>query len=384
MPEPFKNQLNAELINQMTWHLERAARGGAEAFDADCFRRLALDGLDALELKQRVEHIRKALTASLPPTFAEAAAVIEAALAPLSDSCAPWDLRSSSSGLSGWAVWPLTDYVAHAGLDHAERALQALYALTQRSTAEFALRPFLQRHPELTLHTLALWVRDESEHVRRLVSEGSRPRLPWGLRLQAFVADPSPCLPLLDQLYQDPSEYVRRSVANHLNDISKDHPALAVSIAERWLAAGSETTRRLVRHALRSLVKQGHAGALALLGFVSNDQVRIIRLALDSNQIAAGGTLRFRAEISNNGPHDTLLCVDYVIHHRKANGTLRPKVFKLTTARLAPGATLQLDKQHSFRTITTRRYHAGQHGVEILVNGRALAHKTFELLAESG
>lgn len=379
MPEAFKNQLNTDIIAAMAQHLGKAASERQDPFNALQFQQLATDGLEALELKQRVVHIRTALQATLPGRFEQAADLIEAALTPLSTSSTPWDLKSSASGISGWAIWPLTDYVAAVGLDHPQRALQALHALTQRSTSEFALRPFLQRHPELTLQTLARWAHDDSEHVRRLVSEGTRPRLPWGLRLQAFVVDPSPCLPLLDVLYSDPSEYVRRSVANHLNDISKDHADLAVTIGRSWLADGTDNTRRLVRHALRSLVKDGHAGALELLGFVDNEHIRSSALTLECSSIAAGGSLRFRAEICNDGSENVLLCIDYAIHHRKANGSLTPKVFKLTTARLAPGARLQLDKQHSFRLITTRRYYAGEHGIELLVNGRSMGHAVFEL-----
>ena len=256
--EPFKLLIHAGTVVAMGRHLRRAW----PAFDAVRFETLAGAGLDALELKARAMQLADALEATLPADFALAADVIEASLAPplpLDDRGEPAGLAEadSSAGLSGWALWSLGEVVARRGLNDVPRALRCLHALTQRFTAEFAIRPFIARHPQPTLDTLARWVHDPSAHVRRLVSEGSRPRLPWGLRLQALVQDPTPTLPLLRALQDDPSTYVRRSVANHLNDIAKDHPALVAD----WLAthlpgAGAERTA-LLRHASRGLVKAG-------------------------------------------------------------------------------------------------------------------------------
>lgn len=377
MPDAFKNQLNPEVIAHMALHLERA---GGPLFAKQRFVDQATSGLDALELKQRVVHIRRAVHACLPDDFAAAATIIEQALMPVPGTPRPWELNQADSGISSWGTWPLTDYVAHHGLAHPERALRCLHALTQRFTAEFAIRPFLQQHPELTLATLQLWLEDNSEHVRRLVSEGTRPRLPWGLRLTAFVADPAPCLPLLDRLYQDPSEYVRRSVANHLNDISKDHPDLAVAVAERWLADGSAATRRLVQHALRTLIKQGHGGALRLLGFGAHEAVHVAELSLSPTRVPHGETLHFAFTLCNAGNDDATLNVDYAIWHQRANGTLSPKVFKLSRVTLPAGATRRVERSHSLRPVTTRRYYPGAHALELLVNGERMAWADFTLL----
>lgn len=379
MAEAFKQQLNADVVRLMSGHLQRAAQAQSLAFDGERFCRLASEGLQELELKQRVQHIRRALHACLPDDFSAATGLIEAALVPVSQSANAWELRAEGDGICGWAVWPLTDFVAHHGLEQPQRALQSLHALTQRFTAEFAIRPFLLRWPELTLATLQQWLHDDSEHVRRLVSEGTRPRLPWGLRLHPFISQPHTCLPLLDRLHRDPSEYVRRSVANHLNDISKDHPQLAVQIAGRWLACGDAQTQRLVRHALRGLIKHGDAAALQLLGFGAHEQVSLQNLRLASAQIAAGGELQFSFDLHNDGSGTASLSVDYAIWHLRANGRLQPKVFKLARPQLAAGAHTTLSRRHSFRPVTTRRYYPGTHALEILINGQRFAYIEFQL-----
>ena len=199
MPEPFKNLINAGVVQAIGQHLQRADR----RFDRKGFEARATQGLDELELKARVQHVAQALVAILPADVDRAASLLEASLGPPGEGDDLSLLRTSEEGLGGWAVWPLTEAIALLAIDAPERGLAALHAMTQRMTAEFAIRPFLIRHPELSLATLTRWLADPSAHVRRLVSEGSRPRLPWGLRLQALVQDPSPTLPLLRALRRD-------------------------------------------------------------------------------------------------------------------------------------------------------------------------------------
>jgi 3-methyladenine DNA glycosylase AlkC len=245
--EPFKNLIDAAVVRAAGHHLARVWR----RFDRARFEAAALDGLQQLELKARAEHIGRAFAAVLPADFAAAADVLEASLAPPRDDTDLGALRTGDDGLAGWVLWPMTDFVARAGIDQPERALAALHAMTQRWTAEYALRPFLLRHPERTFATLQRWCDDPSAHVRRLVSEGSRPRLPWGVQLKPLIADPTPTLPLLERLQDDASDYVRRSVANHLNDIAKDHPAVVVAWLERWLPGAGPARQALLRHAAR-------------------------------------------------------------------------------------------------------------------------------------
>jgi 3-methyladenine DNA glycosylase AlkC len=371
--EPFKNLINAQTVRDAGRHLERAW----PAFARSRFETLALSGLDALEFKARALHLCAALEATLPQDFARATDVIEASLAPADgdDVVTP---RTNHAGLAGWVVWPLAEYVARRGLASPQRALQALHALTQRLTAEWAIRPFIEQHPALTFATLARWTRDPSAHVRRLVSEGSRPRLPWGMRLNALVADPTPTLPLLLALQDDPSDYVRRSVANHLNDIAKDHPDLVAAWVESQLRDAPAARRALLRHASRTLIKQGHPRTLRAWGLARKLHGSAC-LTLSKRRVTVGDTLELRVALSSTSAARQPLAIDYVVHHVKANGTASPKVFKGWAVELAPREQRELRKSHSLRPVTTRRYHAGRHCVELRINGQTVAQAVFDL-----
>jgi len=214
--------------------------------------------------------------------------------------------------------------------------------------------------------------------VRRLVSEGSRPRLPWGLQLKCLIADPSPTLPLLRALQDDPSAYVRRSVANHLNDIAKDHPAIVVQWLAEYLPGASAERRRLLAHASRTLVKQGHAPALQLWGLGAGLCGRAV-LHVTPKALRIGDALQLRVELHSAAQRAQPLQIDYAVHHVKANGSASPKVFKGWSLTLDPGAALQLAKNHSMRAVTTRRYHPGHHEVDLRINGQVVARDGFKL-----
>ena len=379
--EPFKNLINAGTVQRAGEHLQRAW----PAFDRFTFERQAAHGLDALAFKARAMQLADALQATLPPRFAEAADVLEAALAPpiaLDAAGEPVALSEAQSeqGLAGWVVWSLGEFVARAGMTDVPRALACLHALTQRFSAEFAIRPFVRDHPAMVFDTLARWTQDPSAHVRRLVSEGARPRLPWGLRLQALVADPAPTLPLLRALQDDSSAYVRRSVANHLNDIAKDHPDLVARWVQTHRASASKQTEALLRHASRSLIKQGHAPTLAAWGLQQGLR-GAATLTLSAAQARVGGELLLSATLHSTARQPQTLVVDYVVHHVRANGGSSPKVFKGWKLTLAPRETRQLDKRHSLRPVSTRTLYPGTHRIELSINGQRLAGATFELLA---
>ena len=380
--EPFKNAIDAALVGAMADHLQRAARRlrRTDAFDRRAFERVALDGLEALELKDRIRQLAAALMAALAADADTACAVMEAALGPPGEGDDLALLRTSDAGLGGWAVWPLAEAATLITLDAAPaRGLQALHAMTQRATAEFAIRPFIARHPELAFAALTAWAGDPSAHVRRLVSEGSRPRLPWGLRLQALVRDPTPTLPLLERLQDDPSAYVRRSVANHLNDIAKDHPALVADWLHTHLPGAGEARRALLRHASRGLVKQGDARILAAWGLGQQLQGSAA-LALSARRVMLGGELGLQLRLRSAAAQPQRLAIDYAVHHVKANGTRSPKVFKGWVIELGPREQRVLDKRHSLKPVTTRRYHAGEHQVDVRINGQVVAEAAFDLL----
>lgn len=368
MPQPMKDGLDRRAIARIAGAFERAEPG----FDGAGFRRACGRGLDGLELKARVNHIATALRAHLPAHYPAALTVILRA-------AADWPPAAADDPFAVFAAWPMIDFVGLYGLDHPELSLAALMQLTPLFSAEFAIRPFLVRHSALTLATLAGWTGDPDADVRRLVSEGTRPRLPWGLRLKAFQADPRPTLALIETLKDDPAESVRRSVANHLNDVAKDHPDTVVAVCERWQTGASDQRRWIIRHATRSLIKAGHPGTLALLGFDGAPRVKVEALRLDPQTLAVGDTLALSFRVVSTATRPQRLVVDYIVHHRGANGALRPKVFKLKTLELAAGVNLALTKRHSFKPITTRRYYPGSQALEVVINGRSLARQTFQL-----
>lgn len=377
--EAFKNLLDPALVQDAAALLQRRADRAGLAFDGDRFAALAANGLQALEFKARAMQICDALQATLPAQFETAAGLLEAALAPATADDEASPPPGLHDGLRGWVLWPVGEFIARAGQAQPARALATLHALTQRFTAEFAIRPFIVRHPALCFETFARWQHDPSAHVRRLVSEGSRPRLPWGQRLQALVQDPTPALPLLRTLQDDTSAYVRRSVANHLNDIAKDHPDLVAAWLHAHLPGASAQRRALLRHASRTLVKQGHAATLQAWGLGQALQ-GTARLQLAPRRVALGGAVQLTLTLRSTAAQAQRLAVDYVVHHVKADGRLSPKVFKGWTLELPAGASATRARSHALKPITTRRYHAGRHEIAVQVNGTEVARGDFTLV----
>ena len=330
--------------------------------------------LAKLELKERVQHVIGSLRRYLPDDFPATLEIVVRA-------GARWEPPKRDDKLGGLAAWPLIDFVGEYGLEHFDSSLAALRQLTELFSAEFAIRPFIEQDPKKALAQLRRWTKDPNEHVRRLVSEGTRPRLPWGCRLRCFQADPTGPLELLEYLKDDPSEVVRRSVANHLNDIAKDHPARVVAVAKRWQKGANENRQKIIRHALRTLVKDGHPQALKLLGYDPNAKVEVSKLVLCPKRLSLGDDLRLQCELHNPNARKTLsLVIDYAVHHVKKSGQRTAKVFKLKTCQLPAQQRLAIDKVHKLRIITTRKYHRGRHKVELLVNGRVRASGEFVLV----
>lgn len=364
----FKDYYNADLAQKLATDILAVY----SAFDQSAFVEQVATQVEGLELKARVAIIAAALQDHLPAIYLEALEILVAILGPEIP-------RDEGMFDEGFYYMPVAYFVEVYGLDHFDQSMTALYEITKRHTAEFAIRPFLRREQARTLALLHQWVDDESFHVRRLVSEGTRPRLPWGPRLPAFIKDPSPVLPLLEKLKNDSSAYVRRSVANHLNDITKDHSDLVIERLTQWQAEATPETEWITRHALRGLVKQGHPDALALLGF-GEAKVSLSDLQVSPNLLYVGETLTISFTLHSDATDTQNLLIDYLIHFVKANQKTSPKVFKFTTRTLAVGETLCLTKKQPIKPVTTRRYYAGRHRVEIQVNGRILGGVDFELV----
>jgi 3-methyladenine DNA glycosylase AlkC len=381
MPEAFKNNFNADVINNIAHYLSEASHKHKLAFDDESFVKQASNELDTLELKARSNQIAAALDQHMPADFGEAVILIESALAPPSKD-ETIQFTTDDKGLAGWMMMPITDYIAEASLrDNAKyftQGLGLLHACTQRFSAEFSIRPFLRDHTEETLKVMTTWAKDKNVHVRRLVSEGSRPFLPWGIRLHAFAKDPTPILPLLTQLKDDSSEYVRRSVANNLNDIAKNHPDKVVQIVSGWWDESNQERTKLIKHACRTLLKDGHPQALALFGYPPA-KLAIIKFSLSNKVVEMGAEQEISFSIHNKQKHAQNLLIDYAMHHQKANGKMSPKVFKWTSFTLEAGAQITITKKHSFKAVTTRKYYVGEHKVEVLVNGKAFAADDFKL-----
>jgi 3-methyladenine DNA glycosylase AlkC len=334
------------------------------AFDRERFIAHTLEGLASRELMDRLRRTTEAVALSLPGDYPSQLAVLRS-LAPR--------IEHNFVGIF------LSDFVAQYGIDDIDTSLEALKFFTRFGSAEFAIRPFIERNPSHTLAVMKKWSSDPDEHVRRLASEGSRPRLPWGMRLQSFVADPSPTLPILETLRADPSLYVRKSVANHLNDISKDHPDIVLGLVSAW-DRSSPHTAWIVKHGLRTLIKRGHRPALELLGAGAAPRLDAT-FTVSPKRIQLGDTVSLSATLVSTSSHAQSLLIDYVVHYARASGKASEKVFKWTQLELASGETVVLTKRQIIRDFSTRRHHVGHHLVELQINGRRVVEAGFMLSA---
>lgn len=356
---------NAETVAQLA--AEYAA--GVPSFDGARFEAEALAGFESRELLERLEWLATCVEAQLSGNFVVMADQLEAAMpARLSPDLSDDDFGHFIHGVPGILA------VRH-GLDmHRERALDLLYAATQRFSMEFYIRPFLNHWPVETLARLAIWGRDENYHVRRLVSEGTRPKLPWA---KAVTLTQDQTLPLLDGLFADETRYVTRSVANHLNDIAKFAPDLVVERLAAWARTAQQAPKEMAwmqRHALRTLVKDGHAGALEMLGYRADAPVRV-SAQITTPKVVIGDILGFEVQVAADQACDVL--VDYRICFTRPSGKAAEKVFKLKQGKVGPDAPLSMKKSHRLKAqASTFQWHAGQHAVIIQVNG--VDHATLE------
>lgn len=367
MAEPLKNMFNIRFFTALTSALKTAYSD----FNEHTFMNDVLDPLwESRELKQRMRHITTCIHDALPHDYDEALVI----------------LRRAAPLLTGFTfenmIFP--DYVEVYGLQDWDVSLPALEQFTQQSSAEFAVRPFIMSNQQRMMTQMLEWAKHDSPHVRRLASEGCRPRLPWAMALPTLKTDPTPIFPILEQLKMDDSEYVRRSVANNLNDIAKDHPQLVIDLLRRWRIHETPDMNKLINHALRTLIKQGNTHALALLGYNHSTQVTVSALTVSPQTITMGGELIFSFSVESVTDHTQTLLIDYVVHHIRANGQQTPKVFKLTKVTLAAHEVQTFRKKHSFRAITTRKYYPGEHSIEIQVNGVSAARANFQITLPAG
>lgn len=320
-----------------------------------------------LELKQRVRHIAVTLRDFFPDDFSQAASI----LVELSDA-----LRKDNTREQGFATIFIPEFVQVYGVDHPEISLSALEKITQLVSGEFAIRPFLLKHPALTLKQMLTWSKHESANVRRLSTEGCRPRLPWAMGIPSLKKDPSPILPILENLKADPSEYVRRSVANNLNDIAKDHPGLVLKIAKAWLGKNEETDR-IIKHGCRTLLKKGDEEILDLHGYNPKSRGELQKFELTKKKVKIGDHLNFSIGFVNREKKITPYRLEYSIDYLTSTGKRSRKIFKITENKFASGETITILRKQSFKNLTTRTHFKGKHTLTILSNGKKVGAKEF-------
>lgn len=326
-----------------------------------------------MRLRQRVDIVRDALLSDLPAGFAAAEQIV---LGMLDDP-----------RFDGWMIWPATEFIVARALETGsvkdyDGAMALLARLTVRLTGEFAVRDLLIARPERGLALMRTLAEHDDEHVRRFASEGSRAYLPWAKQVPWLLSHARATRSILDAVYRDPAEYVRRSVANHLNDLSRVDPAVVIETASDWSNHADANTPWVLRHGLRTLIKRGDSAALALVGFEGNN-LHVADPRLSAEIIPFGGALQITTEVTNYGTRVATVAIDYSIGFRRANGSMRPKTFKVGSRRIPAGGSVVVTKVHSFRPITTRTYYPGRHFVTVQANG-VLSSRTDFLLEEAG
>jgi len=330
------------------------------AFGKPQFLRLMFDeSFQAKELLGKMKHTTKCLHNTLPESYKEALDI----------------LKKAAPHVKGFEAMALPDYVATYGMHDWDLSLPALGFFTKYYSSELAIRPFLAKDPEKGMAYMSAWAADKDPKVRRLASEGCRPRLPWAMALPKFKKDPSPIFPILEKLKNDPSEDVRRSVANNLNDISKDNPELVLEICKKWHGE-SEKTDKIVKHACRSLLKAGNERALGIFGYSEPSLIDVKNLKLDKKALNIGNFLTFSFDIVVTKKSRVRL--EYAVYYVKAKGQISKKVFKITENDYAAG-TYSITRKQSFQEQTTRKHYPGIHRISIIVNGKEKVKASFEL-----
>ncbi len=352
----FKNWINPTVIKK----IGKAFHKADSTFDQKRFGKISSQ-LSKLELKGRVLAITEGLRVELSGNYLVDKKIIEKVL--------------SQKSLTGFELWPISEYISQYGTENFDESLELMYQLTQQFTSEFAVRPFLQKDPHRIIKKLRSWVKDENVHVRRWISEGTRPLLPWGGKIQSFIKKPE-TLGLLKNLKFDDEMYVRKSVANHLNDISKNHPDLVVSTLKEWIKKSPkihlDKIHWIKKHALRTLIKKGHGNALSLMGINHKHGVKLQSLILNKRKYILGDVLEFEFVLESFGKETQALIVDYRLGFVKSNGAISFKVFKLKNIKINPGQKITIKKRHDLKEITTMTFYPGQHQLSVQVNGQIL------------
>lgn len=359
MAEPLKNLFSIAFVHSLANRIKQQHK----KFNTNDFIDDVFDNIwNEKELKQRMRHITDCINKHIPLTYQQQVNI----------------LSKVAPQFKGFTAMIFPDFIEVYGLNNLTTSIKALELFTQYSSSEFAVRPFIIKYPKEMLKQHTKWAQHQNYHIRRLASEGIRPRLPWALALTAFKKDPTPILPVLELLKNDVSEYVRKSTANCLNDISKDHPDLVLQILNAWKGKTKETDW-IVKHASRGLLKKGNINALQLFGLDDNVRTNVTQLEISESKLKIGDEFTFETTIRLLDKTTHQIRVEYVIYFIKSNGKQTPKIFQIGTYTVNPEQLLSLKRKHKFADLTTRKHYPGEHIIAVVVNGKELARKTFIL-----
>ena len=345
----LKDEYNKPFIQELGNKLKSVST----SFDTDSFTRAIINkDWEQRELKDRMRFITNNINTHLNHSYPKQIELLSKIVA-------------DYGGLKGM-VFP--DFIQVYGLDDLTTSLSAMELFTQYSTAEFAIRPFIEKYPTEAMQQMVLWSTHENHHLRRLASEGCRPRLPWAPKLSEFITNPSPVLPILEELKSDASLYVRKSVANHINDISKDHPKLVLALTEKWYGEKPHTNW-IVKHALRTLLKKGDKKALAIFGLDDSKNLETTNLTLSESTLQIGEFLHFEFDVSNNSKQNRNIRLEYKVAFVKANGSTSNKVFQLSEFSLKANSKKHFKRKQWFKELSTRKHYPGEHKITLVING---------------
>jgi 3-methyladenine DNA glycosylase AlkC len=358
--EPLKEMFGRMFYMQLADAIKQVYR----PFPSDKFMTGVLEPLATLSLNERMRNTSVVMKQYLPADYKASVGILKDVVPMLP---------------RGYTSLTFPDFVSQYGTHDFKTSIEALRYFTRFGSSEFAIRTFLKLDFDRTIRVMYGWSEDENEHVRRLSSEGSRPRLPWSFKLDAVIHNPKVTQPILENLKMDDSLYVRKSVANHLNDISKDSPDYVLRLIKGWDKSHPHTTW-IVKRGCRSLFKQGDKKSLQAFNYTKDVQVAVKKFALSPAEVAIGDSIRFGFDLVSNKKAAQRLMVDYRIHYAKKSGALLPKVFKLKDVVLQPGETISILKKQSFQDFTTRKHFPGQHKLEILVNGEVVKRVSLQVV----
>lgn len=378
MAESFKNMYNEQFFDKFAKDLKLVIGD----FDVCEFVSQIMDEeWENRGYKQRIVHIATILKKFLPADYREAIAKILELLDCVKETLPDFSkIDDKNFGLLTLEYGAVLDnYIEQYGLDDYETSIKAIEKITQFTSCEFVTHSFIVKYEDRMMEQMLVWSKHEDWGVRRLASEGCRPRLPWAMALPNLKDNPAPIIPILENLKNDRSRFVRVSVANNLNDIAKDNPEMVIDLAKKWKGE-SENVDWVIKHGCRTLLKQGNPEVMKLFGFDSVKNVGVEKFQFSKPEVVVGNSLEFSFNLLNNNNKKVKIRLEYGVYYQKANGALTKKVYKISEKVYAGNSVTQITRKHSFRVVTTRKFYLGLHQVAVIINGNELEKHDFELI----